>query len=69
MAEDWITVQDAVKQSGYDAEHLRDLARLSKIKGRKVSIVWLISRKSLDGYLREQAKRGAKRGRKPLTSK
>jgi hypothetical protein len=67
MAEDWITVQDAVKQSGYNANHLRVLIREGKIKARKFAIVWQVNRKSLESFLIEQAKRGEKRGRKPLT--
>jgi hypothetical protein len=65
--DDWLTISEAVKASGYAPEHLRDLARLERIKGRKIATVWQISKKSLDAYLREQAKRGEKRGRKPLT--
>jgi Helix-turn-helix domain len=67
MADDWISVQDAVKLSGYHTESIRELVRDGKIKGRKVITVWLVSRISLQAYLRGQAKRGEKRGRKPLT--
>jgi len=67
MANDWMTVSEAVTASGYHAERIRELAREGRIKGRKIAIVWLVSRKSLATYLREQAKRGEKRGRKPLT--
>ena len=66
MAEDWITVQHAVSLSGYHPEHIRKLMRENRIKGRKVVIVWLVSRKSLDAYLKEQAQRGERRGRKPF---
>ena len=65
MADDWITLADAVKLSGYHPEHLREMMREGRIKGRKVVIVWLVSRLSLDAYLQKQAKRGEKRGRKP----
>jgi hypothetical protein len=67
MADEWITVREAISQSGYNPVHLRVLIRDSKIKGRKVATVWLVNRKSLDAYLREQSKRGEKRGRKPNT--
>jgi hypothetical protein len=69
MAEDWITVQDAVNLSGYHADHIRKLIREDRITGRKYVIVWQVSRKSLDAYLREQAQRGERRGRKPFDTK
>ncbi len=65
MADDWITVKEASNLAGYHAEHIRELIRDGRITGRKVVIVWLVSRKSLLNYLQEQAKRGEKRGRKP----
>jgi hypothetical protein len=64
---DWITTGEAVKLSGYHVEYLRKLIREGRIKGRKFSILWLVGRSSLKVYLREQAKRGERRGRKPLT--
>lgn len=67
MAEEWISTSAAVELSGYSPVHLRDLLRDGRIKGRKFVIVWQVSRSSLLAYLREQAKRGEKRGRKPLT--
>lgn len=67
MAEEWISTSEAVELSGYSPVHLRDLLRDGRIKGRKFVIVWQVSRSSLLAYLREQAKRGEKRGRKPLT--
>ena len=69
MAEEWITVQDAVNLSGYHADHVRKLIREDRIKGRKFVTVWQVSRTSLDAYLREQSKRGEKRGRKPFDTK
>lgn len=65
MAEDWITTQEAIAISGYTANHLRILIREGRIKGRKYFVIWQISRKSFEAYLREQAGRGDKRGRKP----
>ena len=64
---DWISTRDAVKLSGYHIEHIRKLIREGRIKGRKFVILWLVSRSSLLAYLREQEKRGERRGRKPLT--
>jgi hypothetical protein len=63
---DWLTLKEAVTLSEYNPIHLRDLLRQGRIKGRKVVTVWLVSRKSLDAYLREQQAKGEKRGRKPI---
>ena len=65
MADDWISVNDAMELSGYTANHLRILIREKRITGRKFVTVWQVSRKSLDAYVREQNERGEKRGRKP----
>lgn len=67
MAEDWITTREAVKLSGYHLDHIRRLTRAGEVKGRKIVIVWLVSRSSLMAYLRKQEQRGERRGRKPLT--
>ena len=48
---EWLTVKEAAKQSGYHPEHIRELIRDGLIKGRKVSIVWLVESKSLRAYL------------------
>jgi hypothetical protein len=63
--DDWLTLKDAAKLAGYNPAHLRTLIRQGRIKGRKVVIVWLVSKSSLLRYLKEQAERGEKRGRKP----
>lgn len=62
---DWLTIAEASRESGYSPVHLRDLLREGRIKGRKVVIVWLVSKSSLLRYLKEQSERGEKRGRKP----
>jgi hypothetical protein len=67
MADDWISTSEAVKLSGYNPVHIRTLIRQKRITARKVVTVWLVSKSSLNAYLREQAERGEKRGRKPLT--
>jgi hypothetical protein len=64
MANDWITTPEAVKVSGYTADHLRTLIRQGRIKAKKVLVVWLVSRKSLDAYLKGQSEQGERRGRK-----
>ena len=49
--DDWITVQEAAKLSGYHPEYIRQLIRENAIKGQKVSIVWLVDRISLQNYI------------------
>lgn len=65
MADDWITVQQAAELTGYHVEYLRELIREGRVRARKFADVWAVSRKSLLDYIREQAQRGEKRGRKP----
>ena len=63
--EDWLTVNEAAKQSGYDPEHIRRLIRNGEINANKFSIVWMVNRKSLEGYIKKAQTWGKKRGRKP----
>lgn len=49
--EDWLTVQEAAKLSGYHPEYIRRLIRDNAIKAQKISIVWLVDRKSLQNYV------------------
>jgi excisionase family DNA binding protein len=65
MADELIPMRDAVKLSGYHDVHIRKLIHAGRIKARKFGETWQISRQSLDAYLREQNKRGERRGRKP----
>ena len=67
MADDWITTREAVKLTGYNPVHLRALIRSGRIRGRKYFVVWQVSRSDLIAYIRDQQRRGEKRGRKPLT--
>lgn len=62
--EEWLTVREAVKVSDLNAEYLTRLIREDKIKGRKVSTVWLVDRKSLLEYLGNVQALGKKRGPK-----
>ena len=62
---DWLTVREAAKLSGYNPEHITRLIREGKIKARKISIVWVVDRKSLLAYLGKAQSLGEKRGRKP----
>ena len=62
---EWLTVNEAAKLSGYNPEHIRRLIRDSEIKARKFSIVWMVNRESLLGYVKRAQAWGKKRGRKP----
>lgn len=65
MGDEWLTVNEAAKESGYNPEYIRELIRQGKIKARKISIVWLVDRKSFLEYLNKVQAMGKKRGRKP----
>jgi excisionase family DNA binding protein len=66
--DEWLTVREAAKLSGYDPEHVRRLVRDGKVTARKVSIVWLLDRKSLLVYL-EKARNSDDRRYKPKVEK
>jgi excisionase family DNA binding protein len=50
--DDWLTVQEAAKLTGYHAEYLRILIRKGKIIARKFGPVWAISKSALLTYLK-----------------
>jgi excisionase family DNA binding protein len=50
--DEWLTVQEAAKLTGYHAEYLRILIRTGKITARKFGPVWAISKPVLLTYLR-----------------
>ncbi len=57
MAKDeWLTVNEAAKLSGYHPEHVRRLVRQGAITAKKFSIVWMVSRDSLLAYTKSQEK-------------
>lgn len=58
---EWITVSQAAEISGYNAEYLRRLMRNKKIKFRKFSFIYQVSRQSLLKYLKEAEKNSDKR--------
>jgi phage antirepressor YoqD-like protein len=51
--EEWLTVREAAKLSGYNAEYLRRLMRNEKIKYRKFSFIYQVNQKSLIDYLKK----------------
>ncbi len=57
MAKDeWLTVNEAAKLSGYHPEHIRRLVRQGAITAKKFSIVWMVSRDSLLTYMKSKEK-------------
>lgn len=61
MVDDWITTTEAVKLSGYSADHLRELIRTGKVEGHKFGIVWQVSKRSLFAYLNAAKQAGDNR--------
>lgn len=49
--DEWLTVQEAAKLTGYHAEYLRIMIREGKIHARKFGPVWAINKPSLLKYL------------------
>ena len=63
-SDEWITVSEASKVSGYNEEYITHLIRYGKIKAKKFSIVWQVSRASLLAYIERTERLGNKRGPK-----
>lgn len=57
-----MTIPEAARVTGYNAEYLRQRIRRGDVKGRKVlGAVWLVDRASLARYIRNRGnKPGAK---------
>ncbi len=63
--DEWITVSNAARISGYDEEHITRLCRQGKINARKFATVWQVNKASLSNYISKVEKLGEKRGPKP----
>lgn len=63
-AEEWITVREAARLSGYHIESIRRLVHAGQIEARKFATVWQVSRKSLLAYVKRAEERGERRGPK-----
>ena len=63
--DEWISVSDAAKLSGYNKEHITRLIREEKIKAKKFATVWQVNRASLLAYTEKTEQLGNKRGPKP----
>lgn len=49
--QDWVTVQEASKLTGYNPEQIRRLARERKIESQKWGNAWMINHPSLLNYI------------------
>jgi glutamine amidotransferase-like uncharacterized protein len=61
MPDDWLSVSEAVKLSGYHPEYIRRLIRNEEIEAKKFSIVWQVKRKSLLDYIESAKEKEDKR--------
>lgn len=59
--DEWISVSEAVKISGYHPEYIRRLIRDREIEGEKFSIVWQVRRESLNNYIQSAKSQTDKR--------
>ncbi len=66
--EEWITVVEAARLSGYHPEYMRELIRTQRVKARKFGPLWQVSRSSLLDFQKDAKKSGDKR-RKPKSNK
>ncbi len=55
--DNWITVDEAEKISGYDQNHIRMLARVGKVAGRKFGNTWMIDKNSILKYAKGRDER------------
>lgn len=59
--DEWLSVAEAAKLSGYHPEYVRRLIRDGEIEARKFSIVWQVKRKSLESYVENACSQEDKR--------
>jgi excisionase family DNA binding protein len=59
--DEWLSVDEASKLSGYHPEYIRRLIRSGEIVARKFSIVWQVSKESLETYIQEASQKSDKR--------
>jgi excisionase family DNA binding protein len=61
MNDEWLSVSEAAKLSGYHPEYIRRLIRDGEIEARKFSIVWQVSKRSLLDYVDNASSKDDKR--------
>lgn len=52
---DYLTDQEAAQRLGFHVNHVRRMRRQGDLEAIKVGSIWLISKKSIDIYLRKTA--------------
>jgi len=52
MADDWITTNEAIELTRYNADYLRRLIRNEKVTAKKFGRTWMVSKSSLLDYLK-----------------
>ena len=55
---DYVTTQEAAALLGYHIEHVRRMAREGDLQGLKIGTTWLINKKSIEIYIRENSQFG-----------
>jgi len=50
---DYMSTEEAARKLGFHIDHVRRLLREGDLEGIKVGITWLVSRKSVDTYIRQ----------------
>lgn len=50
---DYMSTDEAAQKLGFHVAHIRRMLREKDLEGLKVGITWLVSRKSLEQYLKE----------------
>jgi len=61
MLDEWLSVSEAAKLSGYHPEYIRRLIRDGELEARKFSIVWQVRTQSLLDYLESAQSKEDKR--------
>ncbi len=49
---DYMSTEEAARKLGFHIDHVRRLLREGDLEGIKVGITWLVSRKSVDAYIK-----------------
>jgi excisionase family DNA binding protein len=52
---DYMTTEEAARKLGFHVKSIRNMLASGKLEGIKVGTAWLVSRKSVEKYLKETA--------------
>jgi excisionase family DNA binding protein len=61
LIEDFITIEQAIEQTGYTGQYLRRIAREGRIRAVKFGAFWMIHRDSLLDYRQQAESTGDRR--------